>query len=274
MQPKVAKHLHLLKIYFRVWWRLAKLRFIDQIINSRLGGLLFLFGKLIRLVFQTIFLFLLLRQLHSFAGYNFYESLLILFFLNLTSTLTQMFLRGVYLFRNRVLDGSFDFFLLNPLNELFYSLFSYFDFLDAFMLIPSLFFLFWAWSQAHIPFSFLNLCLFVLFLSLAFIFTFSWHLIAISFGILFLEVDNLIMLYRDLEKMGRFPIDIYGQSIRFLLTYFLPIAIMATIPAKALLGRVNLLTTLTLFSLLAALHLFLALKFWRFALRHYSSASS
>ncbi len=266
--------LKVVKTYFRVWFKLTQLRLIDQLINSRFGGLFFLLGKLIRLFFQVIFLYLILTKIPRFAGYNLYQALLILFFLNLTSIFTQMFLRGVYRFRERLIYGRFDFFLLNPLDELFYSLFSYFDPLDAAMLIPSLIMVFWAWSKAQISFSFLNLSLFLLFILIAFLFTLAWHILAISLGVLFMEVDNFILIYRDLEKMGRFPINIYHRTISFILTYFIPIAIMATIPVNVLIGRQAPLSTLILFGSLALLNLFLAFKFWRFALRHYTSASS
>ncbi len=274
MKQKVTSKSYLLLTYFRVWFYLAKLRFIDQIINTRWGGLLLLIGKLIRLIFQVIFLYLLLKQAHHFAGYTFSESLLLLFLLNFSSLFIQMFLRGVYLFYDRVVNGSFDFFLLNPLNELFYSLFSYFDPLDFLMLIPSSLAIYWAWSQTQIPFDISHIFIFFSFLVLSFVFALSWHILVIALGLYLFEVDNLITIYRDLEKMGRFPIEIYSRTWQFILTYLTPAAIMATIPLKVLLGRQPFFSTFLLFLVISSLSLVLALLIWKFALRSYSSASS
>ena len=273
MKLKVI-NFHLLKIYLKVWFHLAKLRFIDQIVNTRLGGLFFILGKFTRLLFQTFFLFILLRQTHQLVGYTFYQTLFILSLLNLSSTLIQMMLRGVYLFRDHIINGTFDFFLLNPLNELFYSLFSYFDPLDFFMLIPSLTFLFFVWFKLDLSFTLTHFFILISFLLIAFIFALSWHILAISFGIKFFEVDNLILIYRDLEKMGRFPIEIYNHIWQFILTYLTPTAVMATIPVKVLLGKQPFLPSFSLSFVLTGSSLILSLFLWRFSLRSYSSASS
>lgn len=269
---KVGK-LNLFKTYIKVWLRLTKLRLIEQIINTRIGGIFFLIGKIIRVVFQVIFIYLIITQTNAIAGYTLYEALFVLFTLNITGTLVQMLLRGVYMFRQRIVDGTFDFFLLNPLNELFYSLFSYTDPLDILMLLPSTIALGWVWGQTIIPVTFTSILTYIFFIIVALAFAVAWHTIVVAFGIIFLEVDNLIMLYRDVESMARFPIDIYNRTIQFTLTYIIPIAALATIPSKVLLGKSSL-YALPGFALLSVINLFLAIKLWNFALTKYSSASS
>ena len=61
--------------------------------------------------------------------------------------------------------------------------------------------------------------------------------------------------------------------MRALLTFAVPVAFATTFPAQALLGRADA-RLLPVGLLLAALGLCGAHLFWRFALRHYSSASS
>lgn len=259
--------------YLKVWLRLTKLRLIEQLINTKLGGLLFLSGKIIRLVFQVLFVYILVGRTNAIAGYSLYEALFILLILNITGTIVQMLLRGVYMFRQRIIDGTFDFFLINPLNELFYSLFSYTDPLDIVMLIPSLIALFWVWAHTSIPITVATILILFIFIIIALVFAVAWHTIVIASGIIFLEVDNIIMVYRDVESMARFPIDIYGKTIQFTLTYIMPIAILATIPAKVLLGR-SPMALLPFFALLSLLNMYLAIRYWNFALTKYSSASS
>ena len=101
----------------------------------------------------------------------------------------------------------------------------------------------------------------------------AFHILVLSLGILTLEVDNTITVYRDLSSMGRFPIDIYRQPLRGFLTYIIPIGLMMTLPAKALTGLASSAGVLTAF-LFGMVLFYLSVRFWRFALKGYTSASS
>lgn len=73
--------------------------------------------------------------------------------------------------------------------------------------------------------------------------------------------------------MGKLPIDIYKQPLRGILTYLVPVGIMMTLPAKALLGLVSPVGVLASFAL-GLLTIFVSMRFWKFALKRYTSASS
>jgi len=34
----------------------------------------------------------------------------------------------------------------------------------------------------------------------------------VAFGVMTLEIDQLVMIYRDVETMARFPLEIYGKN--------------------------------------------------------------
>jgi ABC-2 type transport system permease protein len=89
----------------------------------------------------------------------------------------------------------------------------------------------------------------------------------------FIRIDNITELFTAIYETGRFPVSVYPAWLRGVLTFVVPIAFITTFPAAAILGKAR-------FVLLAAA-VFLALVlfavcvgFWRFAVRHYSSASS
>jgi ABC-2 type transport system permease protein len=101
----------------------------------------------------------------------------------------------------------------------------------------------------------------------------AFHIAVISLAIITLEIDHTIMIYRDLMNLGRFPVDIYKQPLQGILTYLIPVGIMITLPAKALMGLVSLPGVLLSFVLgVVALHF--SRRFWNFALTKYTSASS
>ncbi len=259
--------------YLRVWLKLTSQQFQSQISNARGAALLFIFGKLFRLGTAFLLVYLVVGRAQLISGYRLEEAILILALFNFFSTLTQLFMRGIYIFRQKVVDGTFDFYLINPLSELFYSLFSYTDPMDLLLIIPYGGIVVWAWLGAGYPITVLALLGLAIALAIAFVMAVAWHILIMGIGIRYLEVDNTIMLYRDLERLGAMPVSIYGPSGAAILTYLFPFGLMATVPADLIFGLFNPLGLL-LFAAIALVLLQLSLLYWRRSLRTYSSASS
>lgn len=102
---------------------------------------------------------------------------------------------------------------------------------------------------------------------------YSFHVMMMTLSIWFVRVENLWVLTDVFVQIGRFPTDIFDTILRRVFMYIIPIAFLATIPSKALLGKTDL--SFLSFAILWALGFFIASQlFWRFALRSYTSASS
>lgn len=102
---------------------------------------------------------------------------------------------------------------------------------------------------------------------------YSFLLMLMTTGIWLVRVDNLWVLGDSVFTIARFPIDIFHATLRRMLTYGIPLAFIASEPARALLGGRE--PYFAAFSLLwGAAFLIASRGFWRFALRHYTSASS
>lgn len=261
------------KAYTRVWLKLTAQQFQTQIANARAAALLFIFGKLFRLATALGLVYVVVGKAKLIAGYNLDQAVLLLILFNLIQTVGQLLLRGVYMFRQKVVDGTFDFYLLNPLSELFYSLFSNTDPLDIIVLIPYLFLTGWAWINAGYAITFSAIILLLIITIITNVMVTAWHIIIIAVGVKYLEVDNTIMLYRDVERMAAFPVQIYGKLGENILTYAFPFALMATIPANLIFGLFNP-WYLTGFAILAIVQLKISLFIWRACLKSYASASS
>lgn len=273
MKQKVASLKTSLIKHFRIWLFLAKVHIIQRIINSRLSTFVFVIGKLIRFFFHLIFIVVLLRQTNALVGYTLNQAIFILLTLHLIGTLVSVFLRGIYIFRQRVIQGTFDFLLLFPANTLFMTLFSDLDPMDLIVIGPYAISVIWFWGYAGFPVTVGAVLAYILFLLISLIVALAWHTVIAAFGIIFLELDNLIMIYRDIESMARFPLEIYGKGIQFFLTYFMPIAVMAALPSQVAFTLISPWSAL-FFLALAIIQFLLALRFWHFALTKYSSASS
>ncbi|MFH1840915.1 MAG: ABC-2 family transporter protein [Candidatus Shapirobacteria bacterium] len=256
---------------FKVWWRVTLMAAQSQLLSGW-SGIGFLVAKIIRFLLFLVFLLTVLKSAGGVLGYT--HSQVVLFFLTFTlvDTLTQCLFRGVYQFRNLIVTGNYDLDLLKPLPSFFRPLFGWADILDFVTLIPLTFYYFYyAFNSQGLVIG--NVLLFLLLLFSSMILVTGINLIIVGVAVLTTEIDHLVLIYRDLQNMARFPTEIYRPWIRYLLTFIVPVVILITIPAKGLMG----LLTLPLIAgslAFSGLFTFLAYHFWQYSLRRYSSASS
>lgn len=260
-----------MKRYFIIWLKLTGIA--TQIaFQSRFGAIVFLIGKILRFAFFLFFLFLVTQRTQLIAGYTTWQILFFYATFNLVDTLPQFFLREVYRFRWQVVSGHFDTILTRPISPLFRSLFGGSDVLDILILLLSIIFIFVAGSHIDQTTG-IYILLYILLIINAFVISLAFHIAVLGMGILTTEVDNTIMLYRDMTQMGRVPVDVYLEPLRGLITFIIPVGIMMTFPAKALMGILSADAVFISFGI-AAVFFLLSLKFWQYSLKHYASASS
>lgn len=87
------------------------------------------------------------------------------------------------------------------------------------------------------------------------------------------EAQRLNEAFMGLIEVARYPREMLRGALRSLFLYVVPFALVANVPAEALLGRLQLEGALTL-CLAAAVLLLLSAAFWRFSLRRYTGVSS
>lgn len=260
-----------IKKYLKFWW--ISVNSSTQIaFSSRFSALIFLIGKFMRFGLFLGLIIIISSQTKLIAGYNLWQMVLFYATFNLIDTAAQLLLREVYRFRNYVLSGDFDYFLTKPISPLFRSLFGGSDILDLPMFLISIALVVFTINQlGDVQIQFI--ATYFLLVSSALIIAISFHILVIALGVITTEIDNAIMLYRDLTQMGRFPVDIYREPISWFITFVIPVGVMMTFPAKSLLGELS--TGLLILSpIIAMISLFLSYKFWKFSLSKYSSASS
>ena len=87
------------------------------------------------------------------------------------------------------------------------------------------------------------------------------------------RLDNLTYLLGAIFDTARWPVHVFRGLWNFVFTFIIPVALMTTYPAMALLGRLDTRTTLAVIGGCLAL-LVLSRLVWRSAIRNYTSASS
>ena len=185
--------------------------------------------------------------------------------------MAQFLFREVYRFRPLIVSGSFDLVLVKPVNALFRVLMGGADVLDLIMIPPIIFAVYYV-GRLLSPTTSQTVLFLLLIINSLFIAT-AFHIVVLALGIITLEIDHTIMIYRDITNLGRFPVDIYRQPLQGILTYLIPVGIMITLPAKALMGLVSPSGVLLSF-VIGTVAVLVAIRLWNFALTKYTSASS
>lgn len=92
-------------------------------------------------------------------------------------------------------------------------------------------------------------------------------------AVIFTRSENLQFLWWQIYKLGMRPDSMYNPFIKYLILTALPVGVIVSIPARALLNPPEL-TYLLWPLILGPLLIYGTHRFWNFALKFYSSASS
>lgn len=259
-----------MKYYVKIWLVYFKNSLLGWSIN-RPVLLIFLLGKVIRYIAYFGFLYFLITGGGGLFGYNKNQTLLFTATFVLIDTISQFFFRHVYSFRQLVVTGDLDLILVKPTNTLFRVLLGAPDPID-FVTIPPIIFVVIYLADSLNP-NILYTIYYILLVVNGLLISAALHIFVLGFGVITTEVDHMIMVYRDVSSMGRFPVDIYGKNLGAFLTFVIPIGIMVTVPVKVLTGTIG---PVYVFAsmIFGCLLLVGSIKFWNFALKKYTSASS
>jgi ABC-2 type transport system permease protein len=169
--------------------------------------------------------------------------------------------------------GTLDFVLLKPADTQFLVSTAKFEVMNVVDTLAAIGVAIWALARLHHVPSALQLatalCLTVAGAALLY----SLAILAIAAAFYVVRLDNLIYLFNSVFDAGRWPASVFRGVWRVLFTFVIPLALMTTYPALALLGR---LSTATALQALAGAAAFVAMArlVWLRAIGHYRSASS
>ncbi len=173
----------------------------------------------------------------------------------------------------RVRSGAFDYVLLKPVDAQAIISASRFEPWKIFDLLGAIALVIYAFVQlGHAPgLGEIGLGL-VLFIAGILAMYSLWILCAAaSFWVV--RLDNLTYLLGAIFDIGRWPVQVFRGLWRFVFTFVIPVAVMTTFPAMALLGRLDASTALATIGGSLGL-VVLSRLVWRSAIRSYTSASS
>jgi len=173
----------------------------------------------------------------------------------------------------KIRTGAFDYVLLKPvdaqamISAARYQPWRVFDLLAAVAIVA------YALSQRGEAPSAIDLALGVVLFGTGVLATYALWMVCAAASFWVVRLDNLMFLLGSIFDVARWPVQVFHGVWRFVFTFVIPVAVMTTYPAMALLGRPG--TARTLASVAGSLALLaLSRVIWRTAIRSYTSASS
>ena len=170
-------------------------------------------------------------------------------------------------------EGTLDFVLLKPVDSQFFISLKKINPSGLLEIILGIFLLIYCINinQINLNFSLLGLFLITIISSICILYS-LWFFISTT-TIWFVKTWNATEVLRSFLYIGRFPLNSFSFSLRIFFSIFIPIAFITTIPSEVLLGPPQA-WKLLLEIVVATIFLFTSRRFWLFALKFYSSASS
>jgi ABC-2 type transport system permease protein len=219
-------------------------------------------------------LFVVFQDRKSFAGWTFGESLLVVgWFVLLRGIIEGGISPSLVAVVEHIRKGTLDFVLLKPVDAQFLVSTAKFELWRSTRVLAALVILGYAFHQmGRLPTPG-AVAVALLLLIAATLLLYSFWILTVSAAFYVVKIDNLMYLFDAVFDAARWPANVFKGVVGIIFTYILPLALMTTYPAQALLGRLSV-TTLLVGLSLAALFGVVSRRVWLRSIGHYTSASS
>jgi ABC-2 type transport system permease protein len=231
-------------------------------------------GKIIRIGLLLFFFQAIFLKVDRIGQWTFDQVLLLFATFHVVDFLMSItFQRNLSFYLPRLIQaGELDSRMVLPTNLLFFISFENIELMDFFSFLPSLGFLGYVFYRLGFNFSWLQGLAYGLLLVNALIFVFATVLLIATVSFWTTQSYGMARIFDNLLKIGRYPLDIFEGFWRAVFIYFLPLVLIAQMPAQALLQTMSWKFVFFAFAV-SSLFLFAALSFWKIGLKHYLSAS-
>lgn len=166
-----------------------------------------------------------------------------------------------------------DLILTKPIDSQFLLSFRFIDFMQLARIVVCIGFLIIFTHTIHFPITFLSIATSVLLMIVGMSIVYSVWFGIITISVWFTNLSNLKDLLYIFMGSLRYPSNMFFNKTNIFFAVFIFFSLSLTIPMRILLQKATLWEVLLLF-LLAATFVFLSRKFWKLALKSYTSAST
>ncbi len=224
----------------------------------------------------TVFLsvFFMFRRFSHVKGYTFQEVLLCYSIVLMSFSLAEICARGLESFPGMVRRGEFDRVMLRPRSLLLQILGTQLDIERFTRVLQAVVILVYAVTASGIRWTPLKIATVVFMLAGGCTLFSGIFLIQAALSFFFLDGLEFTNIFTfGLNEHGKYPVDIYGKGVLWVLTFIIPFALVQYYPLLYVLGRREEIRYAFL-PFAAALFLSPCYLLWRCGVRHYKSSGS
>lgn len=219
-------------------------------------------------------LLVVFQDRQSFAGWTFAESLLVVgWFVLLRGIIEGAISPSLVAVVEHIRKGTLDFVLLKPVDAQFLVSTARFELWKATRVLAAIAILSYAFHHRGQGPTVAGVAVAMVLLAAATLLLYSFWILTISAAFYVVKIDNLMYLFDAVFDAARWPSSVFKGAVGIIFTYILPLALMTTYPAQALLGRLSF-STLMVGLALSGIFAFVSRRVWLGSIGHYTSASS
>lgn len=232
------------------------------------------FAQLGFIASNLIALFVVLEQTDSLGEWNGKElALFYLFGMFVLALIHGAIAPNIRMLPDLIRTGNLDLLITKPANSLLLITFKEFSTRGLLEILVSFVFVVLGIWYAGIALTIPAVLLATAFLIIAIIAVWAFSLFLMTWSFWFLGIENASILTSSALGLGRIPVSFYGRAASILLRTFIPAALIGNIPVQILLGKVSS-GSLIIAAIIGVIYTFVAIRFYAFAIKRYSSASS
>ena len=269
---KTKKKTRGLSYYLKVWSRVFRSGMKRNYLYK-----IDIFVRILRTILvvgvQIFLLNVLFGKNELYVGWSKSEAYLVIGIWNLLNYLGwSIFSTNLLYLESKVIEGKFDYILLKPISSDWYASFSDFfitNFITAISgIILIVYYIIVEWGKI----SLVNVLVGLVAILVAFLIWYAIYLFFAAFTISNPR-NGVLSIAKELLGLTKYPIDVFGESIKVVFYTVIPIAFLTTLPANIIIGRGK--YEFILIGLGIGLILLLIAKLvWKMNVKKYSSASS
>jgi ABC-2 type transport system permease protein len=259
--------------YLRLWWQFVITASVEQA-EFRRNFALAVLGGWGGLGLAVLTFGLLYQFTNEVQGWTREEALILVGLYQLASGLWDMLVwPGITQVSDAIESGEMDFVLLRPVDSQFLVSLRRVDLPAGVQVLTGLALAAYASERAGVSWSLPAAAGAGILLLSGLVWLYAVRFLTVTLAFWLVSVGNLYVLLHSGWEAARYPVTFFRGAARALLTFVVPVAFVTTFPAQTLLGGVDG-QVIAAGVAGAAAALWASHRFWAFAVRHYSSASS
>lgn len=262
------------KRYFKLY-RIFVSQYLKILMQSKLDFFIGLFGFFLSQMTGIIFLALVFQQIPSLNEWSLEQLLFIYGFAQIPRGLDHLLADNIWMLAWRwIVNGEFDRYMLRPMNLLFQVISEKLcpDALGE-LIIGTILVVRGA-AKGVVTVSFLHVLAFLLSMAAGAVIYTSIKLLFASLAFWVKESAPFLQTAYDMSEFAKYPIEIYPKAVRFVISWIIPFAFVAYLPASYFLKGTSFLSTIGIECIIAVVFFAVSYRIFIIGSRRYESAGN